>query len=217
MNLTVTASNACGSSQATAVVNVSAPGNPTMTTVSTLSVFSSATGNYVVAASDPNVPPSLPLTFTVSQTGTPALGNLVVTPSSCTTSPCTVTVSFTAPTLPVGQTTSTTATVTVNMKNAAGQAATPVSTTVTVNPLPDSVLITATEYRTGKQRLTVNASSSVVSPNVVLTLQPYVTATGTTFDPSQLGAVFTNNGGGVYILVLVGAPGPRFLRRPRSS
>ena len=96
---------------------------------------------------------------------------------------------------------------TVTASNATVTSA-PEFTTVTVNPLADSVLITATEYRTGKQRLTVNASSSTVSPNVVLTLQPYVTATGTTFDPSLLGATFTNNGGGVYILVLVGAPEP---------
>jgi hypothetical protein len=207
VNLTVTASNACGTSQATAAVNVSAPGTPTLVAQSTDAVFSGATHSYTVTATDPNVPPSVPISFTVSQTGTPALTNLSVTPS-CTTSPCTVTVTYTAPVLPVGQITSTSVVVTVNAKNAGNVAANPVSTTVTVNPLPDSVLITATEYRTGKQRLTVNASSTVVSPNVILTLAPYVTATGTTFDPAQLGAVFTNNGGGLYILVLVGAPEP---------
>jgi hypothetical protein len=47
-----------------------------------------------------------------------------------------------------------------------------------------------------------------VSPNVVLTLQPYVTTNGTTFDPAQLGNVLTNTGGGTYTLTLVGAPEP---------
>ncbi|MEI7706374.1 MAG: hypothetical protein WCK73_17450, partial [Deltaproteobacteria bacterium] len=93
----------------------------------------------------------------------------------------------------------------------------PATATVTIKPLADVVLITATEYRTSKQRLVVNASSSVVSPNVVLTLQPYPCQTVSgqptcppsgTFDPSGLGATLTNSGGGLYILTLVGAPPP---------
>jgi hypothetical protein len=41
-----------------------------------------------------------------------------------------------------------------------------------------------------------------------LTLQPYLTKTGTTFDPANLGSVFTNTGAGTYTLTLVGAPEP---------
>ena len=88
-------------------------------------------------------------------------------------------------------------------------ASAPEFTTVTVNPLPDSVTITAAEYRISKQRLILNATSSVISPAVVLKLAPYVTTLGTTFDPcASLGCTFTNNGGGLYLLDIVGAPEP---------
>ena len=77
------------------------------------------------------------------------------------------------------------------------------STTVTVNPAADSVaVVPPTEYRTSKQRLQINATSSVISPGVVLTLQPYLTEAGTMYDPNPLagglGNLFTNNGGGNY-------------------
>ena len=88
----------------------------------------------------------------------------------------------------------------------------------TVKPIPDAVLITNAEYRTGKIRLVVTASTNVVSPNVVLTLDPYVCAVPNvagappcpngSFDPSTIGNTFTNNGGGLYTMTLVGAPEP---------
>jgi len=60
--------------------------------------------------------------------------------------------------------------------------------------------------------LILNATSSVVSANVVLKLQPYVTITGTTYNPDPaaggVGNTFTNNGGGVYSLLLNGVPEP---------
>jgi hypothetical protein len=77
-----------------------------------------------------------------------------------------------------------------------------------VLPIPDTIGITLAEYRTGTSRLTINAISSVNSPNVVLKLQPYRTAAGTMFDPTNLGNTFTNTGGGTYSLILVGAPEP---------
>ena len=43
---------------------------------------------------------------------------------------------------------------------------------VTVNPVPDQITMT-TEYRTGKQRLLITATTTAVGPNVVLRLQPY--------------------------------------------
>ena len=68
------------------------------------------------------------------------------------------------------------------------------------------------EYRTGKQRLILTATSSVISPLVDMFLDPYVTTTGVVYDPNPvaggLGNVFTNNGGGLYTIVLVGAPEP---------
>lgn len=206
--LTLVVTNACGSSTSSTSVTVNPAAAPTVAHVAPLSVFSGAAGSFVASATDPG---GLAVTFAVAQAGAPALVNLTVGAVTCTVavpSTCTAPVTFAAPVLPLGQTTTATVNLTITATNAGGTSSAPEFTSVTVKPLPDSVLITATEYRTSKQRLVVNASSSVVSPNVVLTLRPYLTATGTTFDPSQLGNTFTNNGGGLYILTLVGAPEP---------
>jgi uncharacterized protein (DUF2062 family) len=72
------------------------------------------------------------------------------------------------------------------------------TTTVTVNPIADAVTITAVEYRTGKSRLTVNVTDSVISPNLVITL------TGPSFPATPM----QNLGGGLYQLVLVGVTMP---------
>jgi hypothetical protein len=84
----------------------------------------------------------------------------------------------------------------------------PVTATVTFTPLPDTDTITVAEYRTLKQRLDVTAVSSVVNPNVVLTLQPYTTTGGAVFDPATVGNALTNNGAGNYTITLVGVPQP---------
>jgi hypothetical protein len=99
-------------------------------------------------------------------------------------------------------------TLSITATNTGGAVSAPTSTTVTVKPIPDNITITSAQYRLSKQRLSITATSSVVSPNVVLTLQPYVTKSGVTFDPSVLGATLTNTGAGNYTLVLVGAPEP---------
>jgi hypothetical protein len=80
-------------------------------------------------------------------------------------------------------------------------------TTVTMTPPPDTVQITSAEYRADRQRLILTATSSV-SPNVNLTLQPYATASGTTFDPAAIGNTFINGGAGTYTLTVVGVPQP---------
>jgi hypothetical protein len=107
----------------------------------------------------------------------------------------------------LGQITSDVLTFTVTARDG-GQTSQPVSVTVTVAPLPDAVTITVAEYRTSKQRLDLTVTSSIVNPNLILTLQPYKTTSGATFDPSALGATLANTGGGTYTLVLVGAPQP---------
>jgi hypothetical protein len=60
--------------------------------------------------------------------------------------------------------------------------------------------------------LTLNASDSVISPNIVLTLQPYVTTTGATYHPCPadggVGCVFVPAGAGLYLLDVLGAPEP---------
>jgi hypothetical protein len=198
---TLTATNQCGSASVSTTITLNAAGAPTVTHIPNISVFSGANGSFGVSATDPN---GETVTFAVTQTGAPALLNLAVTNNPNNSG----TVTFTAPTLPIGQVTSTTVTISVTATNTGNATSLPESMTVTINPLPDQVLVQTADYRTSKQRLDVTASSSVVSPNVTLTLQPYVTTQGTVFDPSTLGAVFTNLGGGNYTLTLVGCPEP---------
>jgi hypothetical protein len=96
--------------------------------------------------------------------------------------------------------------------NSAGVSSAADHTTVTVNPQVDSIAVTSAEYRTGIQRLIINATSSVISPNVILKLQPYLTEANTTYNPDPAagggGNTFTNTGAGLYTLTLVGAPRP---------
>jgi hypothetical protein len=92
--------------------------------------------------------------------------------------------------------------------NTAGVSSAADTTTVTVTAPADAVALTNAEYRTGKQRLILTATSSVVDPALDLTLAPYVTTTGTTFDPAGIGNVFTNGGAGNYTITIVGAPEP---------
>jgi hypothetical protein len=117
------------------------------------------------------------------------------------------TISFTR-TLPLGQVVNDVLTFSVIATANGGASSAPVSVTVTVKPVADSVAITNSVYRISKQRLNITATSSIVNPNLTLTLQPYQTALGTTFDPSILGVTLTNTGGGIYTLILVGAPQP---------
>lgn len=201
VNLSLTATNSVGSNTATTTVTVNAAGAPTANAVTPISLFSGQPGSIAVTGSDPNVP-ALPLTFTATQTGTPALLNLAVTSTGNTTA----NVTFTAPSLAPGTVTPAVITLTITAKNSAGVSSAPVITTVTVNPLADSITISIAQYRTGKQRLDMTATSTVISPNVVLTLQPYITAQGTLFTPT--GATFTNTGGGIYTITLVGVPEP---------
>jgi hypothetical protein len=83
-----------------------------------------------------------------------------------------------------------------------------VTATVTVKPVPDNDSITSAVYRTSKSRLDLTATSSVVNAGLTLTLQPYKTVGGVIFDPTGLGSVLTNTGGGNYTMTLVGIPQP---------
>ena len=210
LNLSLTVTNAAGSSTATASVLVKAALPPTVAHVNPVSIASGANGSFVISGTDPNSPPQTPLTFTVTQTGSPALTGLTVAQNQACSplvagKTCAV-VTFTAPVLPVAQVLPTVINLTITATNTLGQASLDEFTTVTVNPLADSVNITNAEYRTGKQRLIITATSNVISPNVILTLQPYVTTSGSTFIPPD--GTFTNGGGGLYTITLVGAPQP---------
>ncbi|HET7787849.1 MAG TPA: hypothetical protein VFL36_17895 [Myxococcales bacterium] len=198
---TLAATNACGTSTLSTTITINAAGAPTVATIPPISVFSGANGSFGVSATDPN---NEVVTFAVTQTGAPALQNLAVTNNPNNSG----TVTFTAPVLPLGQVTTTSVTVSVTATNTGNATSAPSTVVVTVKPLPDAVLVQTAQYRISKQRLDLTASSSVISPNVVLTLNPYLTTQGTTFDPTALGATFTNIGGGNYTLTLVGCPEP---------
>jgi hypothetical protein len=208
--LTLTATNCGGTVNSTSIatVNVSAPLAPTVTAPTAISVLSGAAGSFAVSGSDPNVPALLPLTFTAVQAGAPALNAFTVTQAP----PAGATINFVAPVLPLGQVTPATVTITTTARNTAGAASPGANTVVTVNPLADNVIIQTAIYRTSQKRLVITATSSVISPNVVLKLQPYVATDGTTYNPDGaaggVGNVFTNNGGGAYTLTLNAVPAP---------
>jgi hypothetical protein len=157
----------------------------------------SLTGN----CADQNVPALACTTFTWTQlnAGAPGVPTIAPNPSSGQT------LSFT-PTLALGQPAATMQ-LSLVATNSAGVASAPVNINVTVTPIADTVTVTGVVYRVGKQRLDVTATSSVVSPNVVLTLQPYLTVNGTILDPGATG-IMLNTGGGAYTLTLVGVPEP---------
>jgi hypothetical protein len=211
LTLTVTTCGGTGITSTNVAVNGAIA--PTVNPVTPLTLFSGAAGSMPVTGSDPNLPPALPLVFISTQAGAPALTNFTVTqgPNPPGTG---ATITFNAPALPLGQVTSSVVTVTTTATNSAGLVSAPDSTTVTIQPLPDVVRITGLleQYRINNRRLTLNATSSVVSANVVLKLQPYVTITGSTYNPDPaaggVGNVFTNNGAGNYTLVLNGVPEP---------
>src|SRR4051812_39306506 len=197
---TLTVTGACGTASASTTITVNTAQAPTVGTVAPITLFAGAAGSFNLTATDPNVP-AQPVTFAVAQTGAPALVNLTVT----STGPSSATVTFTAPTLPVGAPADVIS-LTITATNSGGVTSAAAGTTVTVNPLPDLVTIASVEMRVQKQRLIVTASSS--DPNALLFLNPYVTTTGVIFDPNPLGAGPFTNVAGVLTLTLVGAPEP---------
>jgi hypothetical protein len=127
VNVSLTVTNACGTSSASATVTVNAAQAPTVNPIANQVVDSGSGGSFLVSASDPNIPAAVPLAWSVSQTGLPALLNLSISSTGATTA----TVTYTAPS---GVTMPTAVTVTVTATNTAGLNSAPVSTTVTINP-----------------------------------------------------------------------------------
>ena len=170
-------------SSAQADVNVNAVGAPTANAGVNQAVRSGA--SVALDGSASFDPQALPLTYSWAQVSGPK-----VTLAGANTAKPT----FTAP----------------NVGNGAGPASivlaltvsngilssTPAQVTVTVQAFPDLVTITLVEYRTSKQRLTINASSSDTSG------VPVFTAT----IPNLAPVVMTNLGRGNYTVVIVGVP-----------
>jgi hypothetical protein len=194
--LSLTATNSCGTSVSNATVTINAPLAPTVNPVSPISVFSGNVGSFSVTGSGAGQ-----LTFAVAQAGAPALLNLRVSRTGLTSA----LVQFTAPTLPAGQTVPSVINLSITASNVGGGVSAATGTTVTIKPIADQVTIQTTEYRIGKQRLILTATSS--NPAAILSLNPYVTTSGATFNPAVLGNVFAVVAG-VPTLTLVGAPEP---------
>ena len=192
----LTVSNAVGSSTASVTVTVNASTAPTINHIPARTVVSGTAVSLTATCSDPG---GRACTFTWTQTaGTP----VVLSPNPITAA----TVNFRVQ-LPAAAP-ATTLQFSIIATNTAGVASAPETTSVTITAPADTVTITNAEYRIGKQRLDLTATSSVVSPTLGLLLQPYVTTAGTTFDPSGLGNSFTNAGGGNYTMTLLGVPPP---------
>jgi hypothetical protein len=197
LTFALTVTNAVGSSTATVTITVNASTAPTVVHVAPRTVVSGTPVSMTATCSDPN---GLTCSFVWTQTsGTP----VVLTPNPRAGATVSFTVALAAGAAPAVLQFQIVAT------NTAGVSSAPDITTVTVTPPPDQVQITNAEYRADKQRLILTATSSVASPDIILTLQPYVTATGATFDPAAIGNTFTNGPPlGTYTLTVVGVPQP---------
>lgn len=212
VTLHFTVSNACAVGlTSSAIVVVTAPplvlANPTVNQVPALSMFVSQTGTFTVSGSDPNVPASLPLTFTVTGAGAP-LVSAIVTPIGGATSTSASVQLITSATPGTVQ-------LTITATNSTGQSSAPITAILTVSAAPaDVVTITSVVFRTLKLRLILTVTDAPAG-NAVLKLQPYeYVSNGVTrlFNPINLGTgadTLTNGGGGLYTMSLVGAPQPR--------
>lgn len=188
-----TVSNSEGDAVDTISITVNPPAPPIVDHIEALSVTADQQVNITATGTDPGG--HLPLTFRWTQTsGTP----VVLSPNPFDGA----TISFTA-SLPVG-TPSTTLQFQVVATNQLGIESAAEFTSVTINAAADTVTITQVRYRADRGRLTVTATSSVVDPGVVLTLQPYTDVDGNTVQ----GGPMINLGGGLYQIVLTGVTQP---------
>jgi PKD repeat protein len=195
----LTVSNAVGTSTSTVTVTVNPAASPTAQAGApqTIQETTAAPTPLVTLHGNGSTDPGgLQLTYHWSQTAGP-LVVLSANDSAAAAQP-----TFTAPALAPGAA-STVLNFTLVVTSSVGAISAPSFTTVTVLPPADVVTITGVEYRIGKQRLTIDATSSVVSPTVTLALQAFATAAGL-----KPGGTLTNLGGGVYQLILVGVPQP---------
>jgi len=212
ITVTVTATNSANltSAPVSLLVSIIPAALPLVNPVAPISLFAGQASPVIaLSGSDPNVPPSLPLTFHVAQSGTPALVGLLVTqgPNPPGTG---ANLTFVAPTLPPTQITPSVITLTITATDAAGRVSAPVTTTVTVSPVPDVITVASAEYRVNQKRLTITVNDA--NPNVTLLLQPYLTTGGTTYNPDPavggVGNVFTNNLNGTYTITIAAVPAP---------
>jgi hypothetical protein len=219
LNFTVTVTNGAASSVAAAAVAVVVD-QPIVNHVPAQTLTQVSPAGVVAVMNITGVDPGgLPLTFTVTQTGGPVpnIAPLTVTqlPPSGATATFQDALAAGAPPVVFS--------FTIVATNSAGKQSLPEFTTVTIQNPVDIVTITSAEYRIGKQRLILNATSTATSTQNDLFLNPYACfAPGTPCkqdavtgvwmynpDPAAggVGNLFTLSGG-LYLIDLVGAPRP---------
>jgi len=200
LNFTVTVSNSAGSATATVSVAVVVD-TPIVNHVAPISVSTGTLGTLSITGTDPG---GLPLTFSVVQTCTVPAGAVFIQPLTVTQQPPTGATATFNLALPTGAPAATLC-FTITATNTAGVTSPAEFTTATVNPVADTITFTTAQYRTGKQRLDLSVTTSVVSPTVTMYLDSYLANDGTTVQgPIPL----TNTGGGVYTLTAVGVKPP---------
>lgn len=196
--LVVTNSNGVPSSAATVNVTVNPTGTAILApiAVATASPVPAQAGTTITLSGAGSLDPNglLLSGFQWVQTGTGGLP--AVTLNGATTPAAT----FTAPVLPAGSGPRV-LTFSLTVTNTTGVSSAPDTATVIVNPPSDTLTITSAVYLRRRQRLTVTATSSVVTGGSSLTLS---SATGATIAPS----VMTDLGGGRFTLTLNGVGQP---------
>jgi hypothetical protein len=193
--ITFTASNVFGAKSASATITINATPPPTINPIANQTA--SVNSLVVLSASSPTAGVT---SFTFAQTGGTAIAGFPRTIAAANGAAST---NFVAPAA------ATVLAFSVTALNGAGTSAA-VPFTVTVNATPVNILLNPAEFRIAKQRVVITATfgASGAFPNAVLTLQPYLTQSGTIFDPATVGNTFTNTGGGIYTITLVGVPQP---------
>lgn len=192
-NFTVTVTNTSGlSSSAAVAVNVNAAlTNPTITSISAPGPVGSGTANNLLSVVATG---QTALTYAWKQTAGPVA--IIANPSAASTT-------YTAPVIALGGLPATiTFSVTVTDQN---QLTATSQVTVTVNPPPDSIVITAAQYRVSKARLQVTVTDNVVSPNISVTCSIPVINPATGQNYTALGA---NQNNGTYLITFTGVPLP---------
>ncbi|GAA2499337.1 PKD domain-containing protein [Terrabacter carboxydivorans] len=196
-NLTFTVSNPCGVASTATTITVQAAPPPTIAPIQNQTVTA---GNLVtLTASSSSLPAP---TWAWSQTAGPDNPALTQTPAAATAAG-TSQLKFTP-------TVAGTYSFTVKATNANGSSPdTTVTVTVTA-AVPTNVTLTPVEYRTSKQRLVITATSTDTTVSS-MRLLPYLTETGTMFDPATLGAAnltVSLVAPGSFTVTAVGAPPP---------
>jgi hypothetical protein len=196
-NVRFTASNPCGVASVDTTIKVTATPAPTVAPIQNQTVTA---GNLVTITASSNALPAP--TWAWAKVSGPASPALSQTPAAATPS-ATSQLKFTP-------TVAGTYVYSVAATNANGTSpATNVTVTVAA-AVPTNITLTPVEYRTTKQRLVVTATSTDTTVSS-MRLLPYLTESGTTFDPATLGAAnltVSLVAPGSFTVTAVGAPPP---------